>query len=55
MPTAEQLAKAILQLADVAGMPDSIWASDSRVSMAREVLEVPVNGRYDFAHLWEEE
>lgn len=52
MPTIEDLAKAVLTLADVAGMPDSAWITDSRVVMAREVLGVPANGRYDYEHLW---
>jgi hypothetical protein len=46
------LARAVLQLADTASMPDTAWQRDSRVRLAREVLGVPANGRYDFAHKW---
>lgn len=51
--TREQLAQAILSLADTAGIPDSFWQTDSRVALAREVLDVPEDGRYSHAHLWE--
>ena len=51
--TPAQLARGILQLADLAGMPDSFWLDDSRVRMARGVLGVPDDGRYTHAHLWE--
>ena len=51
--TLAQLAQGILQIADAAGMPDTFWQSDSRVRMARDVLGVPVDGRYTHAHLWE--
>jgi hypothetical protein len=51
--TLAQLAQGILQLADAGGMPDTFWQSDSRVRMARDVLGVPVDGRYTHAHLWE--
>jgi hypothetical protein len=51
--TLTQLAQGILQLADIGGMPDSFWQSDSRVRMARDVLGVPADGRYSHAHLWE--
>jgi hypothetical protein len=47
------LARGILQIADAAGMPDTFWCHDSRVRMARDVLGVPVDGRYTHAHLWE--
>lgn len=50
-----ELAKALLSLADTAGMPDSFWTTDSRVALAREVLGVPDDGRYDYAHLWARE
>lgn len=47
------LARAVLSLADAAGMPDTYWASDRRVALAREVLDVPPNGRYSHEHLWD--
>ena len=40
MPTLEDLARAVLSLADTAGMPDSYWQTDRRVEMARQVLGV---------------
>lgn len=49
------MARAVLQMADVAGMPDSFWQSDSRVKLARDALGVPHNGRHDYACLWMEE
>lgn len=39
-------------LADDAGMPDSYWVTDSRVAEARQVLEIPDDGRYTHAHIW---
>jgi hypothetical protein len=50
--TQEELAAALLSIVDVAGMPDSYWQTDSRVTLARQVLDVPVDGRYSHAHLW---
>jgi len=47
------LAQAVMQLADLGGMPDSFWCTDSRVKMARDVLGVPEDGRISHAHLWE--
>ena len=47
-----ELARGILQLADLAGMPDSFWRSDTRVQRAREVLGVPADGRYTHDQLW---
>jgi len=46
-------AKAVLQLADAGGMPDTFWQTDQRVKAARDVLGVPADGRYSHAHLWE--
>ena len=46
------LSKAVLSLADTAGMPDSYWQTDSRLMIAKEILEVPEDGRYTHAHLW---
>lgn len=51
----EDLAKAILSLADTASMPDTYWQRDSRVALARAVLDVPQDGRYSHAHLWTNE
>lgn len=51
-PTQEALAKALLQIADVAGMPDTYWQRDSRVELAREVLGIPADSRYTHSHLW---
>ena len=34
----EKLAKAVLTIAADGGMPDSYWATDSRITMACEVL-----------------
>jgi hypothetical protein len=50
--TKADLARAILSLADSAGMPDAYWQSDSRVALARSVLAVPDEGRYSHADLW---
>lgn len=49
------LARGLLQLADLGGMPDTYWQTDSRVRLAREVLGVPADGRYSHAHFWEGE
>lgn len=46
------LAIAVLSLADEVGMPDSFWQTDPRVVLAREVLEVPSNGRYTHYDRW---
>jgi hypothetical protein len=51
-PVGPDLARALLSLADTAEMPDTYWQTDSRVALAREVLGVPVDGRYTHAHLW---
>jgi hypothetical protein len=51
-PAPTALAKALLSLADTAGMPDSYWQTDSRVALARAALGVPEDGRYSHAHLW---
>lgn len=47
------LARAILQLADSAGMPDSFWQTDSRIELARYVLNVAKDERYTRAKEWE--
>lgn len=47
------LAIAILQLADDAGMPDTYWQTDSRVTLAREVLSIPEDGRYTHSERWD--
>jgi hypothetical protein len=49
---AETLARGMLQIADIANMPDTFWEIDSRIRLAREVLSVPKAGRYSYAHLW---
>lgn len=60
MPDAERtdtemaLARAVLQIADAAGMPDTYWSADSRVKLAREVLGVPAGGRQTHSELWED-
>lgn len=46
------LARAVLQLADVGGMPDSFWQTDERVKLARYVLNIPQDGRYKCAADW---
>jgi hypothetical protein len=48
------LAKAVLRLADDAGMPDSFWQTDGRTTLARKALDVPEHGRYTHAHVWAE-
>lgn len=48
----KDLARAILSLADTAGMPDSYWQTDSRVALAREVLGVGDDERYTRAEEW---
>ncbi len=50
---AVELAKAVLQLADDGGMPDSFWQAHSGVTRARDVLGIPEDGRYTHEHLWE--
>lgn len=52
-PTIENLAKAVLNLADTAEMPDTYWQTDWRITLAREVLHVPVDGRHTHAELWD--
>lgn len=47
------LARALLQLADAAGMTDSFWAADSRIRLACDILGVPAGGRYSHCHLWD--
>jgi hypothetical protein len=47
------LAGYVLQLADLSGMPDSVWATDRRVTIAREILGIPVDGRYTHQVIWE--
>ena len=47
-----ELAKAVLSLADTAGIPDSYWRTDSRVMLARETLGVSPGERYSRASLW---
>jgi hypothetical protein len=54
MTEREQLARAVLQLADLSGMPDTFWVTDSRVLLARKVLGVPEDGRHSHAGLWSE-
>lgn len=49
------LARAVLQVADDGGMPDTYWRTDSRVKLARDVLGVPAGGRYTHEHLWDGE
>jgi hypothetical protein len=51
-PASADLARALLSLADTAGMPDGFWATDSRVTLARQALGVPDDGRYSHSHLW---
>lgn len=51
----EALARGLLQIADLGGMPDTFWQTDSRVELARAVLGVPSDGRYTHAHLWDEQ
>jgi len=51
--TVTALARAVLQLADLGGMPGTIWQTDSRVRLARGVLGIPGDGRHTHAHLWE--
>jgi DNA-binding PadR family transcriptional regulator len=53
--TARALARGLLQIADLAGMPDTFWQDDIRVRLARKVLGVPRNGRYTHAALWEDD
>lgn len=48
-----RLARAVLQIADDGGMPDTYWAIDSRIRLAREVLGVPPGGRHTHSNLWD--
>lgn len=48
----EHLARELLQIVDTADVPDSYWMTDSRIRKAREILDVPDNGRYTHDHLW---
>lgn len=43
------LARAVLELADLGGMPDSYWQTDQRIQFAREVvgLDVDQRGQHD--------
>lgn len=50
----ERLAAALLSIADVAGMPDSYWRTDSRVRLARTALDIPADGRYSHSHIWQD-
>jgi DNA-binding PadR family transcriptional regulator len=52
---ARALARGLLQIADLAGMPDTFWRDDRRVRLARTVLGVPEDGRYTHAALWDDE
>lgn len=36
---AQNLARAVIELAGLGGMPDSYMATDSRIKLAREVLD----------------
>jgi hypothetical protein len=38
--TAEDLARAVLSLAQVGGMPDSYWYTDSRITLACSILGI---------------
>lgn len=51
--TAIVLAAYVLQLADLAGMPDTFWQTDRRVTLAREILGIPADGRYTHQVIWE--
>lgn len=37
-PYVEELARAVLTLAEDGGMPDSFWATDSRIDLAKHIL-----------------
>jgi hypothetical protein len=50
---ARAMARALLDIADAAGMPDTYWQTDLRIAMARDVLGVPADGRYTHARLWD--
>jgi hypothetical protein len=52
VPDALSLARWVLQLADLGGMPDTFWQSDSRVTAARAILGVAEDARYSQAELW---
>ena len=51
--TAYVLAAYVLQLADLGGMPDTFWQTDRRVTIAREILGIPPDGRYTHQVIWE--
>src|SRR5437868_6058331 len=53
-PYEHDLAVAVLQLADIGGMPDTYWQTDKRIMLAREILDVPADGRYTHDHVWAE-
>lgn len=38
-PYAQTLARAVLTLAEDAGMPDTFWGTDSRIRLALHILE----------------
>jgi hypothetical protein len=46
---AEQLAKDILTLATVSGMPDSYWQTDNRIKRACETLDWTIDAARDWA------
>lgn len=52
--TLEELAAAVLSLADTAGMPESYWQTDRRVELARAILGVEKDERYTKASLWDD-
>ena len=51
-PREVELAKAVLNLADTAGMPDAYWRTDRRVALARETLGVSPDERDARVALW---
>jgi hypothetical protein len=47
------LAQAVLSLADDAGMPDSHWQTDERITFARSLLEIGPEDRYTRSSEWD--
>lgn len=47
------LARSVLRLADLGGMPDTYWQTDTAVQLARHVLNVGDDERYTKPHIWE--
>lgn len=48
----EDLARAVLQLADELGMPDDAWDADGRIQLACAAVGAPEGSRRTHSRLW---